>query len=101
MAHLTRGNLHLFNVFAHVAHLLLRILVEVVAAVSGSAELRQVVVEGLLADTYLVSRVLETEPAVIEVLVVVSVVKPAPCRHLLDHIGHCSLFIPRSLFDLI
>ena len=32
MAHLARGNLHLFNVFAHVAHLLLRILVEVVIA---------------------------------------------------------------------
>ena len=83
------------------AHLLLRILVEVVAAVSGGAELRQVVVEGLLADTYLVSGVLETEPAVIEVLVVVPVVKPAPGRHLLDHIGHGSLFIPRSLLDLI
>ena len=37
----------------------------------------------------------------IEVLVVVSVVKPAPSRHLLDDIGHSSFFIARLLVDLI
>lgn len=79
------------HVLAQMSHFLILERVEVVAALAPTSQLRQVVVKRLFRDSNLISGILQTQPLVVEVFVVIAIVEATPLHHFLDHVGNGAL----------
>ena len=75
-----------------ISNLLVFVLIKIVTALPTRSQLTQVIVETFLRDAYLFSRILQTQPLMIEILVVVTDVKATPLGHFLNHILYRTLF---------
>ena len=75
-----------------ISNLLVFVLIKIVTALPARSQLTQVIVETFLRDAYLFSRILQTQPLMIEILVVVTDVKATPLGHFLNHILYRTLF---------